>query len=59
MADALLHASGPAGAMLSAVLAFERGVIADGLGAAHDVAAVGAAYREALRWTHGVTVALA
>jgi hypothetical protein len=51
VADALLRGEGADGAALGAVLAHECGTPPTGSAAAHDVRAVGEAYREALGFT--------
>jgi EAL and modified HD-GYP domain-containing signal transduction protein len=51
VSGALLERTGPEGAVLAAVLAYEAGEPATGPAAAHDLRAVGAAYHAALAWT--------
>jgi c-di-GMP phosphodiesterase len=59
VADALLYGEGAEGAALGAVLAYERGTPPSGSAAAHDVRAVGEAYREALGFTQALAASAA
>jgi c-di-GMP phosphodiesterase len=59
VADALLYGEGAEGAALGAVLAYERGTPPSGSAAAHDLRAVGEAYREALGFTQALAASAA